>query len=234
MNKNNTLSCIEIEPSAQPILSIIWLHGLGADGNDFTPIVPELNLPKPLNVRFIFPNAPIRPVTINNGYQMRAWYDITSIGTERTSDTAGIMQSVNDIQALIDQELSNGLTSDQILLAGFSQGAAIALTTFLGYPQPLAGVIALSGYLPMQEITLQHAKTVNRQTPIFIAHGTEDMIVPHALGKSMYTALTEAGYAPSWHSYTMGHAVCQEEIRDIGHFINWLINQQRQATAKQV
>lgn len=225
MNKNNTLPCVEINPTTKRTTSIIWLHGLGADGNDFTPIIPELNLPKSSSVRFIFPSAPIRPVTINNGYQMRAWYDITSIGSERTSDTAGIAQSINAINALIERELASGLASTNIILGGFSQGAAIALMTFLDYPQPLAGVIALSAYLPMQQASLQQAKAANKQTPIYIAHGTEDMMVPYALGKSTYAALKEAGYTPTWHSYPMGHAVCQEEIRDIGKFITTLINQ---------
>lgn len=224
MNKNNTLSCIEINPAAQATTSVIWLHGLGADGNDFVPIIPELNLSTSSNVRFIFPNAPIRPVTINNGYQMRAWYDITSITSERTFDTAGIAQSVTDICALIDLQLASGLATTDIILAGFSQGAAIALTTFLRYPKPLAGVIALSGYLPMQQTALQQACSANKQTPIYIAHGTVDMVVPYALGLSTYTALKDSGFDPAWHCYPMGHAVCQEEIKDIGAFINSVVS----------
>lgn len=222
MNKNNALSCIDIHPTIPASMSIIWLHGLGADANDFTPIIPELNLPKSHSVRFIFPNAPVRPVTINNGYEMRAWYDITSISSERTTDVAGIIQSVRDIEAIIQREMEDGIASNKIILAGFSQGAAIALTTFINHPQPLAGVIALSGYLPLQQIALQQAQSINKQTPLFIAHGTEDTVVPYALGKAAYAGLKETGFHPQWHSYPMGHAVCQEEIRDIGEFIRQL------------
>lgn len=222
MNKNNLLSYIDINPDIRPTHTIIWLHGLGADANDFTPIIPELNLPKSHGVRFIFPNAPIRPVTINNGYEMRAWYDITSISSERTTDVAGITQSVRDIETIIQREIDDGIPSHHIILAGFSQGAAIALTTFISHPQPLAGVIALSGYLPLQQIALQQAQTVNKRSPIFIAHGTEDMVVPYALGKAAYAGLKETGFNPQWYSYPMGHAVCQEEIRDIGEFIGQL------------
>lgn len=220
MNKNNILPCVEINPPCPPTSTIIWLHGLGADGHDFVPIIPSLNLPKSLNLRFVFPNAPVRPVTINNGYPMPAWYDITSITNERTLDKAGLSQSVQDIIQLIAIEINKGIKSDCIFIAGFSQGAAIALSTLLTFHQPLAGIIALSGYLPMMNEIMSQATPVSRSIPIFMAHGTNDMIVPYELGNLSHTTLQQAGFKIEWHRYPMGHEVCLDEIHDIGKFIS--------------
>lgn len=213
------LTCIEIDPSRAATKSIIWLHGLGADGRDFVPFVPELKLPPTLNVRFVFPNAPIMPVTINNGYEMRAWYDISSLTLHGQIDKTGINQSVTLIENLIASEVARGIATQDIILAGFSQGAVIALTTGLRYSKPLAGIIALSGYLPLPDEILNNA---NQHIPIFIAHGTEDAIVPYALGKAAYVALKERGYPVAWHSYAMPHSVCAEEVVDISRWIQMI------------
>lgn len=223
MNINQSpLECIEIEPNSPAAYSVIWLHGLGADGSDFVPIVPELKLPSTLPIRFVFPHAPVIPVTINNGYRMRAWYDITGISADSKVDKKGINDSINNINQLIDYEISRGIPSNHIILAGFSQGAAVALTTAIHFPQPLAGVIALSGYLPLQESTFTQSQAANQQTPIFIAHGTQDPIVPFAAGKMAFALLNEHHYPASWHAYPMEHSVCLEEIQDIGKWLTHL------------
>lgn len=218
-NDKEILSSIEIETGTPAKKSVIWLHGLGADGSDFVPIVPELHLPKDLNVRFIFPHAPIMPITINNGYEMRAWYDILSLSINTHVDITGITKSMSLVEQLINKEVERGIATSDIILAGFSQGAAIALTTGLCYSKPLAGILALSGYLPLPNETLEKANGVNRQTPLFIAHGTEDPIVPYALGKATYVALQQAGYKASWHSYQMPHSVCAAEIQDMSQWL---------------
>lgn len=216
----NELSCVEIESSKTAIdKSIIWLHGLGADGHDFVPIIPELSLPVELNIRFIFPNAPVMPVTINNGYEMPAWFDIYSPSIAAKIDIAGIEKSVKALEKLIAKEISRGVSSKNIILAGFSQGSAIALCTGLRYSKPLAGIIALSGYLPETNKILGEASADNRQIPIFLAHGTEDPIVPYELGKITQAVLEQAGYPVSWHSYPMPHSVCADEIKDISTWI---------------
>src|SRR3990167_10276545 len=219
MTNHTALHFIEIEPAVPAQHTIIWLHGLGADGNDFVPIVSELQLPPHHTIRFIFPHAPIMPVTLNNGYEMRAWYDIYSLNNNHRVDKKGIAQSVAAVTELIEAEITRGIPSKNILLAGFSQGAAIAITTGIRYPQTLAGIIALSGYLPLAEATLEQASHANRHIPIFIAHGTEDSVVPYFAGKAAETLLQQAGYAISWHSYPMPHSVCAEEIRDLAEWI---------------
>ncbi|OGT36983.1 MAG: carboxylesterase [Gammaproteobacteria bacterium RIFCSPHIGHO2_12_FULL_37_14] len=210
---------VEIEPPVPAKHTIIWLHGLGADGNDFVPIVSELNLPANNGIRFIFPHAPIMPVTLNNGYEMRAWYDIYSLTNNHRVDESGIVQSLTSINELIEAEIARGISSSNILLAGFSQGAAIALTAGLHYQQTLAGIIALSGYLPLMEKTFDQANESNRKIPIFIAHGTQDSVVPYAAGKAAETLLRQAGYTVEWHHYAMQHSVCAEEMNDIGQWI---------------
>lgn len=212
---------IEINPDTTPAATIIWLHGLGADANDFVPIVPELNLTGNLPVRFIFPNAPEQPVTINNGYVMRAWYDIVSLEVNNHADEKGIAKSIGFISALIEQEEKRGMPSNKILLAGFSQGAVIALSTGLTYAKPLAGVVALSGYLPFADQLFAKAPPTNKTIPIFLAHGTEDNVVPYFLGQATHEALVKQGYPVAWHSYRMPHSVCGEEINDIRH---WLLS----------
>lgn len=215
------LTFVKIETALNADKSIIWLHGLGADGNDFVPIVPELNLPSTSKIKFIFPNAPVMPVTINNGYEMRAWFDIYSLSLQSKIDIDGIESSVKAIEHLIEQEIQSRIKTENIILAGFSQGAAIALYTGLRYPDRLGGIIALSGYLPLADKVLAAASQANSQIPVFLGHGTEDPIVPYALGKATYSALHQASYPVTWRSYPMPHSVCTEEIRDISL---WLQN----------
>lgn len=219
INEQSSLSCIEINPPTPAKKSIIWLHGLGANGNDFVPIVPELQLPSSLAVRFVFPHAPVRPVTINNGYEMPAWFDIYDMSIAAKIDHIGISNSVSMVEKLIAQEQEKGIPSNHIVLAGFSQGAVIALITGLCYSKPLAGIMALSGYLPLANDILTKANEVNRTIPIFIAHGTEDNIVPYALGKLTYDALKQAGYSAAWHSFPMAHSVCTDEIKSMHSWI---------------
>ncbi len=213
------LSAIEINPSSSPIGSIIWLHGLGADGSDFVPVVQELKLPATLPLRFVFPNAPTLPVTINNGYHMPAWYDIVSFSIDQQADEAGIALSSQKIRALIEHEKNRGLPAEKIILAGFSQGAVMALTTGLTYPERLGGMIALSGYLPRADEILQQATIANQSIPIFIGHGLEDSIVPYLLGKNAFQLLKKNNDAVEWHAYAMQHSVCAEEIVDIRAFL---------------
>lgn len=213
------LASIEIEPANTAKHTIICLHGLGADGGDLVPIVSELNLPASLDIRFIFPHAPTMPITINNGYEMRAWYDIAGLSINSTVDKIGIANSAMMVHKLVDRQIEQGISTDKIILAGFSQGALIALVTGLCYTQPLGGIIALSGYLPHAAEVLTKASAVNRQIPIFMGHGTEDMIVPYASGKAAYSALKEADYPVEWHSYPVQHSVAQQEIVDISNWV---------------
>lgn len=213
------LNYIEINPEKkQPLGSIIWLHGLGADGHDFVPMTRELNLPHDLPIRFIFPHAPLRPVTLNNGYVMRAWFDIYEISRTAKIDEAGINQSVQGINELIAQEEKRGISSDRIVVGGFSQGAVIAINTGLTYSKRLTGIVALSGYLPNPNTLLAKAHANNKATPIFMAHGTQDMVIPDFLGKEGYHFLRDHQFNVSWHSYSMGHSVCEPEIKDISQW----------------
>lgn len=219
LKKEKSLDCIEINPKKPAQKSIIWLHGLGADGSDFVPIIPELKLPEILGIRFIFPHAPIRPITINNGYEMRAWYDISSLAFDGQIDESGILYATHLIEQLITKEIDRGIATKDILLAGFSQGAVIALTTGLRFTQSLAGIIALSGYLPLADKLIAQASPVNRHIPIFLAHGSEDAVVPYALGKNAYVTLKQYHYPVSWHSYPMPHSVCAAEMTDLSQWI---------------
>lgn len=216
------LDAIEIETGKKPAASIIWMHGLGADGNDFVPIVGELGLGTTPAVRFIFPHAPMRPVTINNGYVMRAWYDVSFgdlEGKSRRADEEGVRQSQAQINALIEREEKRGISAASVVLAGFSQGGAIALHTGLRHPRKLAGVMALSTYLPLGESLPTEASAANKGTPVFMAHGLFDPVVPLMMGAGSMTFLTGLGYSIEWRQYPMQHSVCAEEIRDIG---SWL------------
>jgi len=208
-----TLPHITLESGKQPQYSIIWLHGLGADGQDFVPIVDELNLP--VAVRYIFPHAPQRPVTINGGFVMRAWYDIAEQDIGAQQDAAGIRASQASVEDLIAQEVARGIAPHNIFLVGFSQGGAIALHTALRQPERLGGVLALSTYLPLTETVTQEASASARHTPIFMAHGRSDPVVPYALGVASRDALLAWGYAVDWHDYAMQHSVCEKELRDI-------------------
>ena len=210
---------IEIETAPQPTASVIWLHGLGADGRDFVPIVPELRLPSDLAIRFVFPHAPHRPVTINRGYVMRAWYDIAETEFGRREDEAGIRESEQAVRALIQCETERGVASERIVLAGFSQGGAVVLHTGLRLPQRLAGIMALSTYLPLADTLKAEAHPANADVPIFMAHGTDDPIIPLALGESSADLLTRRGANLEWRTYEMEHSVCLDEIQDIA---GWL------------
>jgi phospholipase/carboxylesterase len=211
---------IEVETGRDPSAAVIWLHGLGADGHDFEPIVPELRLPRDLPVRFIFPHAPHRPVTINNGYVMRAWYDIRTAEFVQREDEAGIRESERTVRELVEQERRRGVASQRIVLAGFSQGGAIALHTGVRYPERLAGIMALSTYLPIADRFAAEAQAANKTVPIFMAHGTEDPIIPIQRGQRSADLLKDAGADLVWRMYEMGHSVCIEEIGDIAA---WLV-----------
>ena len=199
--------------------AVIWLHGLGADGNDFVPIVAKLELPATFNIRFIFPHAPVRPITINQGYPMRGWYDITSLDIANKDDETGIIESSNTLMRLCDQQVAQGIAPERIVFAGFSQGGAIALHAGLRYPQTLGGIMALSTYLPMAERLAEEASDANLGTSIFIAHGLYDEVVALRFGAETRDLLQQHGYRLQWHDYPMGHSVCPDEISDIG---NWL------------
>jgi phospholipase/carboxylesterase len=216
ISTNNLLPCIEVTPGTQPIGTVILLHGLGADGNDFVPLVPELQLPLNIPLRFVFPNAPLKPVTINNGYIMPAWYDILSMDINQRADKTGIVESVKELEKIIEHEEKLGIPTEKIVLAGFSQGAVIALLTGLSFSRRLAGILAMSGYLPHPSIDLNDA---NRNTPIFMAHGRQDAVIPYQVGLSSHDALNNLGISASWHSYQMAHSVCEKEINDIS---TWL------------
>ena len=216
---SSLLDAIEIETAPAPRASVIWLHGLGADGHDFVPIVPELGLPPAMSVRFVFPHAPTRPVTINGGMVMRAWYDVVDAGSARREVEAGVRESQRRIEALIERERGRGTPSAAIVLAGFSQGGAMALHTGLRQPERLAGIMALSCFLPLADTLSAEASAANRQTPIFMAHGTGDPLIPLARGLEARDRLVTLGYPASWHQYPMPHAVCAQEIADIARWL---------------
>lgn len=213
------LNLIEINPDAAPIGTVIWLHGLGADGHDFTPIIPELRLPPDLPLRFIFPHAPLQPVTINQGYVMRAWYDIVSLDSQGHADMEGIHRSVAKIHQLIAFEEERGIAAGNILLAGFSQGAVMTLHAGLTYRKKLLGMLALSGYLPHPQEIFNQPHNFNKDTQIFMAHGTQDQVVPYFLGEMSHRLLQEQGFAIEWHSYDVAHSVSGKEVLDIGAWI---------------
>ncbi len=218
---NDIPATIDLNPGGdQPKASVIWLHGLGADGNDFVPIVERFALPSEHKVRFVFPHAPIRSVTVNGGMRMRAWYDIAQLDLSQNEDLAGIEDSARLIRLLIEREQGLGITTDRIVLAGFSQGGAVALHTGLRFPLSLGGVIVLSGYLPVPNTLMLERHQANQHTPIFMAHGLFDPVVPVILGQMSKEQLEGSGYAVSWHSYPMAHAVIPEEIEDIGKFLH--------------
>jgi phospholipase/carboxylesterase len=210
---------IELATGGEPAGTVIWLHGLGADGWDFMPIVRELPLAEEVPLRFIFPHAPMQPVTINNGMEMRAWYDIAMNDIARLPDERGIRESQAAIERLIARERGRGMDAGRIVLAGFSQGGAIALQAGLRHPNRLAGIVALSTYLPLEDSLNAEASSANRGTPIFMAHGTEDPIVPLQLAEISRMSLENRGYDVEWHTWPMPHGVCAEEIEAIGAFL---------------
>ena len=214
------LPTLEVVIDEAPRHAVIWLHGLGADGTDFEPVVPHLGLPAVPGIRFVFPHAPAIPVICNGGYVMPAWYDIVSLEPlNRTIDETGVLRSRDAVRALIARENARGIPSERVFLAGFSQGGAVAYLTALTHRERLAGIIALSTYLPTPEIAFDEASEENRKIPIFAAHGDEDDVVSPMLGRQARDLLRQHGYDPAWKEYPMPHSVCLEEIVDIG---NWL------------
>lgn len=215
------LETVEIESGANPTAAIIWMHGLGADANDFVPIVKELDLRDCPAIRFVFPNAPQIPVTLNGGYIMRAWYDIAAAGIDinKREDETGLRLSQQHIDALIARENSRGIPTDKIILAGFSQGCAMSLQTGLRHPQKLAGIMGLSGYVPLADKVAEERHIANQDTSIFLVHGTSDPVIPIQRAQQSRDLLLSLGYKIEWHDYWMQHSVSPQEIIDIG---NWL------------
>ena len=213
-----TPETVEVTTGDNPRGSVIWLHGLGADGHDFEPIVPELRLPADISLRFIFPHAPVQPVTINGGMAMRSWYDIVSFDSEGRADRAGVLESSDLLQGLIAREIERGIAPEKIVVAGFSQGGAVAIHTALQTEHPIAGLMALSTYMALPD---DAASAVSRKDlPIFMAHGSFDPVLRMEWGRSSADKLIEAGYAVDWHEYPMAHAVCPQEIADISRWLS--------------
>ena len=219
----NDEASLIIEPSETATASVIWLHGLGADGHDFEPIVAELGDAVTRQVRYVFPHAPRIPVTINGGAVMRAWYDITETDLAKRADESGVRRSAGILEELIEEEITRGIPSTRILLAGFSQGGAIALHTGLRYSKPLAGIMALSTYLPLPEAMVDERQECNGNIPIFLAHGSQDPVIPLALSEQSRTFLASLGYQVQCHTYPMAHSVCPEEIRDIAIWLQQVL-----------
>jgi phospholipase/carboxylesterase len=214
------LETIEVETGCDPEAAVIWLHGLGADAHDFEPCVPMLNLGPELAVRYVFPNAPVRPVTLNGGALMRAWFDLLALDHEAPEDETGIRESARSVEQLIRRETERGIDAARIILAGFSQGGAVALFTALRYSQSLAGVIALSTYLPLSDLMSREKNPANEEIPIFMAHGQFDVMLNIDLARSSQKKLQQLGYSVSWHEYPMSHSVIAEEISDIKLFLS--------------
>ena len=215
----SSLDFIEQHPKTPATASVIWLHGLGADGHDFADIAPQLQLPPEFGVRFIFPHAPMRAITINGGMSMRGWFDIKSLSLPMIEDTVGIHASARAVEELIAAELRRGISADRIILAGFSQGGAIALHCGLRYPLRLGGLLILSSFLPLAATVPAEKHSANQDLPIFMAHGTQDPILPMVLGEMSRTALQAQGYKIDWQTYPMPHSVCPQEIQDIGQWL---------------
>ena len=213
------LQNIEIETAPNPQVAVIWLHGLGADGNDFVPLVNELDLSGLPGIRFVFPHAKTMPVTINGGYVMRAWYDITGAELTRREDEGGLRASQRDVEALIAREKARGIPASRIILAGFSQGCAMTLQTGMRHPEKLAGMLCLSGYLPLAGVVIKERTPESLATPIFMAHGTHDNVVPFARARESKELLVSLGYQVEWHEYMMQHSLCLEEVQDISKWI---------------
>ncbi|HKA61639.1 MAG TPA: alpha/beta hydrolase fold domain-containing protein [Methylomirabilota bacterium] len=213
------LDSIQVETAPNPTVAVIWMHGLGADGHDFEPIVPELGLPTRPAIRFVFPHAPLRPVTINQGHVMRAWYDIRALAGVRREDEAGVRQSAKQVEALMERERQRAIAPGRLVLAGFSQGGAMALHVGLRYRERLAGVLALSCYLPLAATLATEASPANRDVPIFWAHGVHDPMIPLAMAEHGREQVAALGYPIEWHQYPMPHSVCAEEIADIARWL---------------
>ncbi|GAC26523.1 acyl-protein thioesterase 1 [Paraglaciecola mesophila KMM 241] len=216
---DNNLEYVEVNPSQPHSAVVIWLHGLGDSGNGFAPIVPELKIPDALPIRFVFPHAPVRPITVNNNMEMRAWYDIASLDFNHRADRVGVEESAKQVEVLIDAEIANGTPAERIVLAGFSQGGVIALHLGTRINKKLAGIMALSTYMCEPETLTSEASDANKSTPILMAHGQQDNVVPVFMGNAAYKVLEENGYPVTWQDYPMQHSVCLEEIN---HISVWL------------
>ena len=223
MSDHSLLDCIEVTTNENPTAAVIWMHGLGADGSDFVPIVRELDLTGCPGIRFVFPNADSIPVTINGGYVMPAWYDILAMDLVRKEDEVGLRKSQKQIDTLIEREIERGISAEKIVLAGFSQGCAMTLQTGLRFPQKLAGLMCLSGYLPIHSTVTAEHHPANKATPIFMAHGRGDGVVTIDRAEQSRDFLHALGYTIEWHEYLMQHSVCEEEITDIGHWLQRLL-----------
>ena len=223
---------VVIEPAKPATAAVVWLHGLGADGRDFEPVAAELGSSGGLDdIRYIFPHAPMRPVTINGGMTMRAWYDIAESDFDRRADEEGVRESAGIVRALIDEQIARGVAAQRIVLAGFSQGGAIALYAGLRLALRIAGILALSTYLPATQSLAAQAHAANRDVPIFLAHGSQDPVIALALSERSRVAMTDLGYVVETHTYPMPHSVCAEEIRDIGHWLYRVLAHPRQPLA---
>ena len=218
-SQNSNTQPVEVETGPAPAASIIWLHGLGADGHDFEAVIPELQLPVEPALRFVFPHAPYRPVTINGGYVMRAWYDIAMGGNGFEQNADHIRESEKILQGLIQNEIRRGIAADHIVLAGFSQGGAIALHAGLRYPAPLAGIMALSAPVPFAEELMAEVHPANATLPVFVAHGMDDQMIPFDSARRAHELMQARGLHPEWHAYDMGHTLVPEEIRDIARWL---------------
>ena len=216
---DNLLPFVDVNPDNEHDAVVIWLHGLGDSGNGFAPIVPELGLPSGHKIRFVFPHAPIRPVTINNGMPMRAWYDIKSMDFNHRADVEGVLESAEQVRELIEAEIAKGIPSDRIVLAGFSQGGVIALHLGTRLDKPLAGIMALSTYMSEPEKLAAEASDQNKSTPVFCAHGQQDDVVPMFLGHAAYKVLEQNGYEVIWKDYLMQHNVCMPQLKDISAWL---------------
>jgi phospholipase/carboxylesterase len=213
------LPFVDVKPAAQADAAVVWLHGLGDSGDGFAPIVPELRLPKSSGIRFLFPHAPVRPITINGGMQMRGWYDIKTWDLNDRADETGVRESAAAVTALLDKLIEQGIPSNRILLAGFSQGGVIALHLLPRLPYKLAGVMALSTYMAVPGKLKEEMTGVNKSTAVLVNHGTHDEVVPYSAGQAAFNALKFAGFTVNWADYRMGHSVCPQQIADISRFI---------------
>jgi phospholipase/carboxylesterase len=213
------LETVELEPAASADAAVVWMHGLGADGHDFEALVPELRLGPGAAVRFVFPHAPVRPVTINGGHRMRAWYDVAGFDRRAAQDERGIRESAAAIGALVTRERERGIAASRILVAGFSQGGAMALYTALRWPERLGGLVALSTYLPLAERLQGELHPANAELPVFMAHGEFDQVLPQELGEATRDTLQALGCPVEWHSYPMPHSLCLEEVADLRRFL---------------
>lgn len=217
------LDNIEIETAPNPTIAVVWLHGLGADGNDFVPLVRELDLTGLPGIRFVFPHANTMPVTINGGYVMRSWYDIVATDLTRREDEGGLRASQLQVEALIAREKARGIPASRIILAGFSQGCAMTLQTGLRHPEKLAGMLCLSGYLPLSSVAAAERSEASLRTPIFMAHGVQDPVVPFARAEESRKVVEALGYQVEWHAYPMQHTLCLEEVQDISKWIRKVV-----------